>query len=944
MLQARLTVLSVRWRIMFPRLHHSFALCCKKSTPGPHGTLGLTFVCAVMLFCPPARGQVYETFDSTTPKFRLWISDTRALLSAIPKSEPGVESLEVTVGQGAYTYLLYPIQPCAVIPDLRASMRIRSAQSGLRLGFRIVFPNSTDPATQDPLVEVVLGSPCEGGGSWSTSVVQNVMNEFDKRVRFLRVKYGPDINLRDPYVDAVILSITSLPGTIRLQVDDLEVEGMVEPLLAGLQDVTVGNAIEPPLPSIEEQLRTLQASVPRWIQHQGESLDFLQELGFNAIITSRPSDTLVIEQAMRTGMGVIAPPPDLVPAESLAKDYRHVQGWLLGMALDQTHIEQTRTSVSRLTRFPQSLARPMIGEAMEMYGSYSRLTDWLAVPMTLPTRVRSSQEANVIMQQDLRPMASRSIPLTSIVTQMPSDWIAQKEMAYRSIGTETTNTANYDLLQVRMQIYRSMMQGTRGWVFRSGAPLDSGDVTSIARGHGYAGINNEIELLVPWIRASQSAWRPIATDSGQHTAAVIDTPNSQLALILASGKLDQICCVAPNPERIHVTLPNSGQTRSVFRITNGELEALVPRETPNGLVVAIQRPALVEQIVSVVDPKPVAYLRERLSALTPSFVDSRHKILEQVLEIAQKTLVAQRVPPNDSRWETVRSGQSFHRESIQHLTRGNLPASIRSADQAILVTQSVIRNAWDEGVGQFSAFQSSPLIASPLSLPLHYEFTTLLDGRAWQTIPIPGMPLRDTDQFYTAGWHADRRLTDSVASDCVVGNLGPGGKPTLMLSARSVQNQPIPSGYAGAAMRVSSPSLNVPLGSMVYIQGLLRIDSPPGESQSGLLVSDSAGGESLGQLISANDPSTYEWRRFELVRFVTKPGGIRIHFETRGKVQALISDLGMEMIVPTPQTEIATAGDANSNSFEFPLQPGLPVNASPLQGTSTIRQPYTTDQ
>jgi hypothetical protein len=373
------------------------------------------------------------------------------------------------------------------------------------------------------------------------------------------------------------------------------------------------------------------------------------------------------------------------------------------------------------------------------------------------------------------------------------------------------------------------------------------------------------------------------------------------------------------------------------------MEPLAPRETPNGLVVTIQRPALVEQIVSVVDPKPVAYLREQLANLSSSLVDSRHQILEQVLELAQKTLVAQRVPPNDPRWEAVGRAQSLHRESIQFLARANIPASIRSADQAILVAQGVVRTAWDEGVAQFSSVQSSPLVASPLSLPLHYEFTRLLDGRSWQTIPVPGHPLSNTDDFYSAGWHVDRRLTDTVASDCVVGNLGPGGKPTLMLTAKPVQNQIIPSGYAGAAMRVTSPPLDVPMGAMVYIQGVLRIDSSTVESQSGLLVSDSAGGESLGQLISANDPSQYEWRRFELIRFVTKPGGIRIHFETRGQVQAFLSELNAEMIIPTTQAGVQL-GTANLNDLESTLERGLPVNVSRPQAGNAIRQPNTIDQ
>jgi hypothetical protein len=519
--------------------------------------------------------------------------------------------------------------------------------------------------------------------------------------------------------------------------------------------------------------------------------------------------------------------------------------------------------------------------------------------MTLPTRVRSSLEANAIMQSELRPLAGRSMPLTSIVTQMPIDWVAQKEMAIQSLRNENTETANYDLLQVRMQVYRSMMQGTRGWIFRSGSSLDSGDITSVARSQGYAGVNQEIELLMPWIRASQSSWRSIPVTSKDYVASLIDTPNSQLLIAIASGPQDQICSVAPNVDRIQFTLPQSGQNRNVFRITHGEMELIRPQETASGLLITIPQPALIEQIVSVVDPKPVAYLREQLNRVAPGMVDSRNEITQQVLQIAQKTLVAQRVPTNDPRWEDVRRAQSMVRDSIQYLERSNLPKSLKSADDAMKTAQRVVRKAWEEGVSQFSAFQSSPLIASPLSLPLHFEFSRLLQGRSWQSISVPGVPFATTESFLDSGWQVDRRLTETVQTNCVVGRLGPEGAPTLMLSAAPIRNQPIPTGYAGAAMRVSSKPLQAPVGSMVYIQGLVRIDSLADESQSGLLVCDSAGGETLGQLISSSEKSEYEWRRFELIRFVSQPEGIRIHFETRGQVQALIADLRAEMIMPT---------------------------------------------
>jgi hypothetical protein len=902
---------------MFPFLHYTFGLCRKKSTRVPHGafrelvshSLRVTFGLVFLFWSSNCDAQVFESFDSSRAKFRLWNSDANAIVTPTKKTEPGVEVIEVTFGNGSFVHLIYPIEPSALIEDLRASMRIRSAQGGLKIGFRVVFPRSTNPATHNPFAEVLYGSATNGGGTWGTSSIENVAKQFEACQRFLRAKYGPSVNLQDPYVDAIVLSVYSWPtGTIKMQVDDLQVEGMVAPSISDPDsDIAIDESADVSQLSVNDQLLQLQATVPRWIQYQGESLDYLKSLGFNAIITSRGADPLVVEQAVRSRMGVIATPPDSIPAENVAKDYQHIQGWLLGWKLDQSNLDQTRTRVGKVSRFPQSLARPMIGEAMEMYGSYSRMSDWLAVPMPLPTRVRSSKEAAEIMRSELRPLAGRSVPLTSIVTQIPSEWIAQKDMAVRALGVEPSDTANYDLLQVRMQVFRTMMQGARGWMFRSGTPLDTGDLTSMARSEGYAGVNREIDLLMPWIRAGQSSWTPLTLDSANYTGAILETPNSQLGIIVASGPMDQICTVAPKTERLQVTLPISGQARNVFRITHGELQLIRPQPTPGGLVVTIENPCLVEQIVSVVDPKPISYLREQLANVGPALVESRIEIARQVLEIAQKTLVEQQVPAQDPRWDSTREAESHYRNATRYLAASNIPAGLKEADLSILLAQRVVRNAWEEAANQFGAFQSSPLIASPLSLPLHFQFNRLLAGRPWQSLPFLGVPFRDIDSFYQSAWQVDRRLTDTVQSDCTIGDRGPSGQPCLVLSAKSINpEQPIPSGYAGASMLVSSPALKAPLGAMIQFKGVVRIESRPNETQSGLLICDSLGGDTLGQLISSSDPSEFQWRRFSLVRFVTQPEGIRLHFEARGEIRAAISDLQAEMIVPTQPVGLPT--------------------------------------
>ena len=898
-------------------LHYSFALCCKKSTRGPLSSFRLTLLSWIVLFCLTisswtgnARGQVFDSFDEPTQKFFLWQDDAKAFMLPFKKTEPGIETIETSFGVGSKVYLVYPIEPCAIIDDLNASINILSAQSGLRIGLRVVFPRSANVATHPLIKEVLLGTPSEGRGKWSKSTIASFGRQLEERILYLRTKHGPNIDLQDAYVDAVVLSIYSDPGTIKLKVDDLSVEGMVAPTSAPSSTNAATQQLERAAPitlSVQEQLRQIQASVPRWILHQGESLYYLKELGFNAVITNNPNDSLIVEQALGAQMGVIARPPELVPTEELASNYRHIQGWLIGTTLDHSNLPQTRSVVSKLSRFPPNLARPTVGEAMELYSSYSRYSDLLAIPQPIATRVSSSKEASAIMQSDLRPLAGRSLPLTSIVTQMPVEWRVQKEFAQRALGREG-NSVDYDLLQVRLQFYRSMMQGARGFIFRSGSPLDSGEPTSLMRSKGYASINREIDLLMPWIQAGQSSWRNVATDSPNHTAAILETPKSQLAIVMASGPMDQICSTAPNTERIRVTLPMSRQLRDVFRITHGYMEKLRVEQIPEGLRISIEQPSIIEQIVAVNDPMPVAYLNDKLQQHRASFVDSRFDITQQVLDLGQMTLISQQVPNmnSDPRWEEIERARALQRAAEQYLVASNLQNALKSTDQALLSAQRVLRGSWEEAMSRFSALQSSPLVASPLSLPLHWEFNRLLRGRNWQTLSIPGFPFQNDEQFQKSQWKVDRRLMENIDSLCAVGPNGPDGNPTLWLSAKPLRDNLIPSGYGGAVMRVSSPAIEVPEGAMINIQGVVRIQSPANETQSGLLVCDSIGGESLGQLISSTDESPYSWRRFSLIRFVGNQRSCRIHFETRGEMQAEIAGLEISMLIPASSSRIPT--------------------------------------
>lgn len=874
----------------------------------------------LVLKCHVLQAQLIDTFDQGQPRFSLWRDDARTVLRPVDQKEPGVETIEFVHGNGSYIYLITPIDPCAIIPELKASVRLRSAQSGFRIGMRVVFPHARHPATHAALTEVVFGSPHDGAGRWSTSAISDVLNLVEERQRFLRRLLGPDIDLREPYIDAVLLSVYGLPGTTKLQIDELEVDGMIAPGTLDVESPTGSQAmaIEPP----GERLRRIQQTVPRWIQHQGESLAYLQTLGFNGVITPNPADELIAQQAVDSSMAVIAPPPSIVPTEDQSDRYAHVSAWLLGLALNQNQIDPSRQRAAMMSRYPKSLSRPMIGEAWELYGSYSQLSDWLATPMPLATSVRSAKEASSIVQADLRPIAGRNVPMTSLWPQLSNEWLSQRSLAADSLGRSPWPLPDYDRLQARLQWIRSMMQGSKGWIFRSPSSLDSGDQTASVRAESLASINQEIELFYPWIQAGESDWQSVQVNSSEHTASMLQTPASQLIFVIASGPWDQLCSPAPATERLDVTVPVNGQPRQIYRITHGALERVPIKNIPGAMVVTIEKPGIVEQLVSMVDNGPWSYLQSAFTRLGPSLIESRIDTATQLNLMAQMTLVARQLPASDPNWEAIRESQAAQRSALQYLANSELVRAAQSADAAILLAQRTIRASWEIAREQFPSVNSSPLVVSPLSLPLHFELDRTLQSRRWQSVGLPGTPLQDLASWQQAGWASNHRMVDQIDSSILINpGAGPSGENALLLQAVSRTGQPIPSGYAGTSMRVTSPKIRLPIGALVHLEALVRIESPANESQTGLLLSDNMGGESLGQLVSAYDPTNATWRRVSLFRMIDNEDGMELYLETRGEVKASIAAISLEWIMPSQNRNLPISTSSESTLLVPENQP-----------------------
>ncbi len=108
-----------------------------------------------------------------------------------------------------------------------------------------------------------------------------------------------------------------------------------------------------------------------------------------------------------------------------------------------------------------------------------------------------------------------------------------------------------------------------------------------------------------------------------------------------------------------------------------------------------------------------------------------------------------------------------------------------------------------------------------------------------------------------------------------------------------------PSGDSGAQapldsppLWVTSPALRVNAGTVLRIEGWVRVPEPITRSVDGLMVFDSLGGEALAQRFDATgNGQPDDWRRFRFFRAVPRSGTMTFTFALTGIGEAFIDDI-----------------------------------------------------
>lgn len=897
----------------------------------PYPTLRLLTAGLIVCVAQAAWAQwSTDSFEGGSPRWLLVDSDCNAQLTEqqisllLPHNGRTCELLELACGHGTMAILAYPIEPCAIIEEFKPSLWVRSSSGGIQLGVRVVFPFAEHPSTGGRLSTVLWGSAYADTGQWQMLRVEALEEQLRQESIVLRKRFGSNLRLEGAYIDSIVVNGYTGPGRFRLQLDDLELRGMVSMAATGnpppanwRQDwrwVHRG-------PSKESRYWARPNTPAVWIQYRGEQLGWLKSLGFTGLVMDQIPTAEQLAEAHRSELDVISPPPTYpieYPPESLAS----LKGWLIGAALDHRQANLAQAQAERVSALPVSMHKPLVAEALEDYFRFSRLADQLIVPQPLPAAAGEPREKVEWLAQRLGTTKQRSDGWVSISLGIPPNLTDQFKTALEIVDPTADGEAlTIDPLGFRQQLVSSVVSGAKGVFVRTFRPLDLRNTSDSAQLAAIRWVQNDLRLWGPWIVSGQPV-RPPTTNDPSWMSASWRIEDSQL-IIAQTGRNGSQYCVPPTFQSpLEMGLPSATAGQQVFRLTSGSLERVAVESSPAGLKWRIERPVPVESFLVSSNPVVINFARRHMQAVASQNAADQAEVVSHSMRLAAELASArgrrdEAPDPNEiAHSQALAAAQQQIDSGLQALRSQQFIAATRLFQEASDAIQGVLFDGYTRATENLATPQSSPLVVTAAALPLHWKIADACERSQWLELELPGGSFRDLNGMLQAGWEQKRRLEEKVNLRVELVPPVTSQSGGLRLAAYSLHSDtPVMGGFEGASLRVRSAAVPVEAGQLIRVSATARILHADNQPGSGLLVYDNQVGQSLGQLVRGQPSQSIP---VELYRFAVQDGEFRLLAECRGECDIVLEAVRISVIRPATNRSSYSTNPLQSEFWNNP--------------------------
>jgi hypothetical protein len=816
-----------------------------------------------------------------------------------------VEHMRLRAGVGTHVYATRGITASALIAELAPKVWIKSDRARLQILARVALPRCPDPKTGLPTTTLIRGDLYTRVGSWQELAIRQPERLLEQQVRVLRVSIGPHVDPREAYVDLIAINVYGGPGTTNVWIGGLKIDGQagIASQIAGHQGpVNQDRSAPESSPTFGERLAAtnepsavaLRGTIltaagrpffPRIIEHQGESLSQLAGLGFNTVKLAAPPSPTQLQEAARSNLWLVAPPPDRFLRDGNESARQRVLAWDLGNGLTVREQESVNSRVETMRRAGSS-GEPSLFVCSADSGliGYSRHVDILLhqrLPLGTSFALADFGKWLVHRQRLARP----GTPFWATVQTQPNRSLVEQ---LKSLNPNGPPDVNVELEQIRQLAFLAVASGARGIVFQSRSALTADTPEARLRATALRQLNFELSLIEPWA-ASGDVISTVTTSDPSIGGVVLGTERSRLVIPMRLAAENQHVTGAGERTTLSMVVSDVSDSSEVYQLRPAGLRPLRHQRVAGGVRVTLDDFVSTSMVVLTQNPLVLRNLSKNLLSMRAENARLQRAIV--VGEMTQASSVLQSLhrivpstPYETNRWEQA---QASLRQYDQLLAKSDTAGADMAARRGLEALSRLRRARWEQVVGSSPLAASSPFCTSFSSLPAHFQLIQRLQTSTWGANELPGGDFEDLDNMVRSGWRHYQSSAADASADVTLSPHGPhSGKLSLRLRAEAsepgVEQESAP-------IWINSAPITAELGQIVRIHGWVRIDEPVRGSLDGLMIFDSMAGLELARRIH----QTNGWQEFEILRVVPRSGPLTVTFALTGTGGVSLDDVSV---------------------------------------------------
>jgi hypothetical protein len=531
---------------------------------------------------------------------------------------------------------------------------------------------------------------------------------------------------------------------------------------------------------------------------------------------SQPPTAEQSADAKRNGMWFLCVPPrpDVLEKDGIGSEADRVAAWLLhDVAIENDPFYARRWAELIRARDIVS-GRPIM---LEPQG------DWTAAGLTanvlLAGRVRMSVLERVDYEKWLSANSKSSRPGTAIWAYFPTqfDPVVGKQVA--ALTGISSPPPNVGFEQIEVLSRASCMNGVRGFVFGSHAPLNGTDVETRRRALALELTNWRLQLIEPWLAGGSVIGRIESTDAAWG-GVILNVDRARLIM-----PMQIVAKKTGAPQDTSFIVPGISESSQVFTLTPASLKALTTQRVAGGVRFSLE-PRESTYILITENPLVIRSLRQRITRDGPRNVQVlRESVVAEAALLADS---ARRLSALGVNMADTGAALASVDPQVRQVDALMATGSIGQAEQAVIAARDAIRKAAE---ARDREIQSPVLVSNPLAvgserLPDFVTFERSSMAMVRGDNLVYGGDFEDLGQMTHIGWKHMRSEVAGVDSRAEISTVEPRHGSSCLLLQNAATSDTAPPEVADAPVWIQSPPIPITDAGWIEITGWVRVDQP----------------------------------------------------------------------------------------------------------------------